>query len=130
MGSSPVTRFEWGLWHAPVGPSKTTGTQQPTLFGNEIESNARLAVQGMCWGWGDRSGRRLLFGVDWIGGMEKKDCDYLTHPNDLKHGKLLAKGGAETCLNPFWRAISAVCVQKRKSCFCRRNQKHDFPSSK
>ena len=41
--------------------------------GNEIESNARLAVQGMCWGWGERSGIRLLLCADWKDGREQID---------------------------------------------------------
>lgn len=53
-----------------ISQASAVDASLPALLGNEIESNARPDLQGMCWGSEDRSGRRLLFCVDWIGGMD------------------------------------------------------------
>ncbi|MBE0688481.1 MAG: hypothetical protein IH585_21005 [Anaerolineaceae bacterium] len=47
----------------------------PALSGNKIESYARRDREKSTWVVVWRFGRRMLVGVDWIGGMEQNDED-------------------------------------------------------
>ena len=46
MSGQPERAFERGVWHAPGGPSETTGTKQPALFGLSIDQGTRIAGVG------------------------------------------------------------------------------------